>query len=120
MPRTYDASMATNAMIVEFGFDRRAGDEDMKKFQGIVGTVQTWKAENVIEGFHYYAVVTGNRTARAGQFVLEMSSEQLEAIVMSKGWTDWMGDLMDTTVNVTFNRAITLERMMQLMAETSG
>jgi hypothetical protein len=107
--------MASNAMIIEFGVDRPMAETDMETFGQMLGTLNSWKAEDHIEDFDYYAVVTGNRTQRIGMMILNMSHDQLEAMVVADHWAKFMDLVMGTCTNVTVNRSITLERVMELM-----
>jgi hypothetical protein len=109
--------MATNGIVIEFGIDHKPGDAENASLGRLIGTAGGLKAEGAIEEFRFYGIVTGNRTQRMAMMILEVSNEQLEALVLNDVYINMVEDLMDIGSNVTTNRAITLERLQQMMAD---
>jgi hypothetical protein len=109
--------MATNGMLIEFGVNRVMQPEDMKSFESLIGTLNGWKGDGTIEEFRYYAIVTGNREDRVSMIMLEVSHEQLEKLVQAKPWAEFLDALTAMATNVTVNRAVTLQRLMELMSD---
>ena len=109
--------MATNGLLIEFG---AAGKMDEKSFESIKETLSilgSWKSDNLIEDFQVYSIVTGNRTQRVAMLMLEVSHEQLEALVVNPAYGKLFGVLENVATNISVNRAITAERLMQLVPE---
>ena len=106
--------MATNGLLIEFGATGRMDQDSLKALQQILSTLGGWKSEGVIEEFRFYPIVTGNRSQRVAMLMLEMSHEQLEALVVNPAYGRLMESLGPVATNITVNRAITVERMMEL------
>lgn len=110
--------MATNALIIEFGAQGPMTEATMNTIETVIGTLNSWKSDGTIEEFRFYPVVTGNRSQRVAMIVLELSHEQLEALVVGKEYTQLMDCIAAVAVNLTTSRGITLERMMELSKTT--
>lgn len=109
--------MATNGLLIEFGSNKIMDDEELKHIQGIIAQLSKLKSDKSIEEFRLYPIVTGNRSQRVAMMMLEMSHQQLEAFVVSKPYGELMRTLMKSSTNVTINRAITSERMLELVKQ---
>jgi hypothetical protein len=106
--------MATNALMIEFGSNGPMSPEVMQSIQRTIDILSGMKKDGSVEEFRLYPVVTGNRTERVALLLLEVSHQQLEALVVKKSYADLITEISKTSTNVTTNRAITLERMMEL------
>lgn len=106
--------MATNALMIEFGSNGPMSAEVMQSIQRTIEMLNAMKKEGTVEEFRLYPVVTGNRTERVAILMLEVSHAQLEALVVKKSYAELLTEISKTSINVTVNRAITLERMLEL------
>jgi hypothetical protein len=109
-----EEAMATNGLLIEFGSTSPMSPETRQSIQGIVEMLNTLKKDGSVAEFRLYPIVTGNRSERVALLMLEMSHEQLEALVQKKAYADLINAIMAMGTNVTVNRAITFERMLEL------
>jgi hypothetical protein len=106
--------MATNALMIEFGSNGPMNAEVMQSIQRTLDILNGMKKDKTVEEYRLYPVVTGNRTERVALLLLEVSHQQLEALVVNKAYAELLTEITKTSTNVTVNRAITLERMLEL------
>jgi hypothetical protein len=106
--------MATNALLIEFGAEGAMGEETQQTIEKILGQLNGLKGSKQIEEYRFYPIVTGNRSQRVAMILLEVSHEQLEKLVAQKDWVALLETISSACTNVTVNRAITLERMLEL------
>ncbi len=106
--------MATNGLLIEFGATAPMNQQTRQSIQGVVEMLNKLKKEGSIEEFRMYPIVTGNRSERVAMIMLETSHQQLEALVQKKDYADLINTITAVGTNVTVNRAITLERMLEL------
>jgi hypothetical protein len=106
--------MATNGLLIEFGATAPMNQEARKHIETVIGALNGLKKDGSIEEYRMYPIVTGNRSERVAMIMLEVSHEQLEKLVQKKAYADLINVIMAAGTNVTINRAITLERMMEL------
>jgi hypothetical protein len=111
--------MATNGLLIEFGATAPMNQETRQSIQSVVEALTKLKKDGSIEEFRMYPIVTGNRTERVAMLMLEVSHQQLEALVQKKAYADLLNTVMAVGTNVTVNRAITLERMLELSQQMS-
>lgn len=109
--------MATNALVIEFGAAGKMDEEAFKKMQETLSILDSWKSDGLIEDHRVYSVVTGNRTERVAMLIVETSHEQLEALVVNPAYIKLFDTLESVATNITTNRAITAERLIQLAGE---
>lgn len=106
--------MATNGLLIEFGAAGKMDEKSLETVSQTLSVLGSWKSDGLIEQFHLYSIVTGNRTQRVAMLMLEVSHEQLEALVVNPAYGKLFGVLENVATNITVNRAITAERLMQL------
>jgi hypothetical protein len=106
--------MATNGLLIEFGATTAMNQETRQSMQGMIEKLAQLKRDGSVEEFRVYPIVTGNRTQRVAMIMLEMSHEQLESLVQKRPYVDLINAIMAMGTNVTVNRALTLERMLEL------
>jgi hypothetical protein len=109
-----EATMATNGLLIEFGATAPMTQETRQSMQGMIEKLAQLKREGSVEEFRVYPIVTGNRTQRVCMIMLEMNHEQLESLVQKRPYVDLINAIMAMGTNVTVNRALTLERMLEL------
>ena len=109
--------MATNGLLIEFGAKGRMNEESLKALNETLSLLGSWKSDALIEEFRLYPIVTGNRSQRVAMLMLEMSHEQLEALVVNPVYGKLHDILEPIATNITINRAITVERMKELSKE---
>jgi hypothetical protein len=106
--------MATNGLLIEFGATAPMNQETRKSMEGMIEMLGKLKKDGSVEEYRMYPIVTGNRSERVAMLMLEMSHQQLESLVQKKAYADLLNSIMAMGTNVTVNRAITLERMLEL------
>ena len=106
--------MATNAVLIEFGAEGALDDRMKQSIEKIVGQLNGLKESKLVEEYRMYPIVTGNRSERVAMILLEVSHEQLENLVVNKAWMALGETISSACTNVTINRAITLQRMLEL------
>jgi hypothetical protein len=111
--------MATNGLLIEFGANGGMTPETRDTIEKMIGALNGLKGEGSIEEYRMYPIVTGNRTQRVAMILLEMSHEQLESLVVKKAYVDLLNLIQTIAVNLTVNRAITLERMLELSKQVN-
>lgn len=106
--------MATNGLLIEFGITGGMNAESKAAMDKVIGMLGKLKSSASIEEFRFYPIVTGNRTQRAVMIMLEVSHQQLESLVVNRAYGELISTISDAGTNVTVNRAVTLERMLEL------
>ena len=106
--------MATNAMLIEFGVEGAFDDRMQQTIEKIIGQLNGLKESKAVEEYRMYPIVTGNRSERVAIILLEVSHEQMENLVVNKAWMELGNTIASVCTNVTNNRAITLQRMLEL------
>jgi hypothetical protein len=111
--------MATNGLLIEFGATTPMNQQTRQSIQGLVDMLNKLKKDGTVEEFRMYPIVTGNRSERVAMIILEMSHQQLEGLVQKKAYADLINAVMALGTNVTVNRAITFERMLELSQQVT-
>ena len=106
--------MATNGLLIEFGAAKRMNEESLQTLHDVLSLLGSWKSEGLVEEYRVYSIVTGNRTQRVSMLMLEMSHQQLEALVVNPAYAKLFQILEEVGTNITVNRAITADRLMEL------
>jgi hypothetical protein len=100
--------------MIEFGATTAMNQQTRQSMEGLLEMLNKLKKDGSVEEFRVYPIVTGNRSERVVLMMLEMSHQQLESLVQKKAYADLINSVMAFGTNVTVNRAITLERMLEL------